>query len=96
MWGKLIDLTAGGAFLAWSSTAYAISITNRDSTDHSFRMSEGVAERTVVIQSNETLDYLCLKGCTITLVEGDPIYLDGSEIVIIQGGKIKAATVNIE
>ena len=76
------------SFQAFSSAANAVSVTNRDSRDHTLTVIEGDARIDSVLKPGASLDGVCLKGCLIRLngSENDEYELEGAEVVSIEGG----------
>ncbi len=76
------------AALLWTSTASAVSITNRDDKDHKVTVVEGEARRDHSLKPSEVLDGVCQKGCIIRLndSDSDEYELEGSEVVSIEEG----------
>jgi len=69
--------------------ASAITLTNRDKTDQRLTITEGGDEavtQEVTIAVNETLDGICLEGCTIALENGTQESFEGDEAVTIEDG----------
>lgn len=71
------------ALTVWPVTVFAITLTNRDSTDQKFIVIEGDKQNERVIKANETLQ-LCEKSCIIRLSDGEDYDFDGPEIVSLQ------------
>ena len=85
---KLVGVTIAAAILTASGAAHALTITNRDSTEYSLTIVENDAKRSLAIKPEQSLNDLCLEGCTITLGGGDAMDFDGSETVMIEGGNL--------
>ena len=74
------------AFLAATAVpGFAITLTNRDSTDQTFTIIEGDVETERTIKAGEKLD-LCGNGCVIRMPNGDDYEFDGPEIVSLEEG----------
>ena len=69
-----------------STPAYALTLTNRDSTEHTVTIIDDQLAHIVTIGPRETVDDLCAKGCTIAVGEGESMAFEGSETVLIVGG----------
>ena len=87
----LLGLAAAAVVMAASASAYALTLTNRDSSEHSFTVVDDESAQTVTIQPNETRNDLCSQGCTISLGETESMEFDGSETVMIEGGMLTVA-----
>jgi hypothetical protein len=72
--------------LASSTSAYALSVTNRDGTDQKITITEGEKQREEVIATTKTLSNVCPAGCVIQLQNGEEYEFDGNEIVSIEEG----------
>jgi hypothetical protein len=87
----LVGLTAAAIVMATSVSAYALTLTNRDSAVYTMTVVDDQSVQTVTIQPDETMNDLCAQGCTITLGEADSVELDGNETVMIEGGSLTIA-----
>lgn len=76
------------AVLLWTSTAHAVSVTNRDGRDVKLTVIEGEAKQDHILQPSQELKEVCLKGCVIRLndSENDEYELEGTEVVSIEEG----------
>lgn len=76
------------AALLWTSTAEAVSVTNRDDKDFKITVIEGDAKQDHVLKPAQVLEGVCQKGCVIRLndSENDEYELEGSEVVSIEEG----------
>mgnify|MGYP001165605046 FL=1 len=76
------------AALLMTSTAQAVTITNRDVKDARVSVIEGSEKQDHVLSSGKGLDGVCKQGCIIRLndSESDEYELEGSEVVSIDGG----------
>lgn len=86
---KLIPVCALAALLL-SSTAQAVSITNRDDVDHTVTVIEGDAKKDHVLKPNAVLEGICLQGCVVRITDkagDDPYELEGSDVISIDGGE---------
>jgi len=85
-------LRAIGTILLLSSVtaAHAVSITNRDERDHTVTVIEGEAKAEHTLQPSQTLNDICLKGCTIRInnSEADEYRLTASDVVSIEDGTV--------
>ncbi len=66
----VLAIVAAALFPLLISQANAFNLTNRDVADQRILVSEGSAEpmtRNMLLGSNQTIDGLSQKGCTITL-----------------------------
>ena len=70
----------------WS--AYTLTITNRDTIDHSLTITDFDSERIITIRPNHKLKGLCLSGCSIAVDEGKPVDFSGRETVMIKSGNL--------
>jgi hypothetical protein len=66
----------------------AVSITNRDASDHKVTVIEGESTKDHVLKPSAVLEGVCGKGCVVRLDDGgnDEYELDGTEVVSIEGG----------
>ena len=67
------------------SAVPAISLTNRDATDHKLIVIEGDKQSETIIKPGEKLD-LCEKSCVIRLPDGEDYEFEGAEIVSLEEG----------
>lgn len=80
-------LRLGAALLAGtfvlSSTAMALTITNRGTTPQEVTVKVGDGVETIILQPNETRDDLCAApaGCVMSHASGDEFPLKGNEEV---------------
>ena len=76
------------ATLLLTSTADAVSVTNRDEKDHTISIVEGDAKQDHVLKPSQVLSGVCQKGCIIRLndSESDEYELEGPEVVSIEEG----------
>lgn len=74
MYTKLMGPTVAAVILAASVSANALTITNRDSVDHTLTMTDLKSERMVTIKPRQSLKDACLSGCNITVDEGKPVH----------------------
>jgi hypothetical protein len=81
----LCALLAG---LVAATGANAVSVTNRDKSDHKLTIVEGEQKQDHVLKPTGVLDGVCLKGCVIRLNDSvdDEYDLEGPEIVSIEDG----------
>ena len=78
-----------GAFALFAGAAQAASVTNRDVSEHYLQIVDesGEAEaQDIVISANQSLDGICMEGCTIGMEDGDPVTINGSEKLVIEDG----------
>ncbi|MFM7085204.1 MAG: hypothetical protein ACKOW3_09445 [Hyphomicrobium sp.] len=76
--------------LFFSSAAPAVTIKNRDDTDHQVTITEDGLQADHTLKKDEVLEVICQKGCTIR-IDGDdmnPYELEGSEVTTIEGGDL--------
>lgn len=75
------------AFL-WTTSAHAVSVTNRDAKEFKLTIMEGEAKQDHVLKPSGVLEGVCLKGCIIRLndSENDEYELEGPEVVSIEEG----------
>jgi hypothetical protein len=76
------------AALLWTSTADAVSVTNRDDREVKLTVIEGEAKQDHILKPSQELKEVCQKGCVIRLndSENDEYELEGSEVVSIEEG----------
>ena len=76
------------AALLWTSTAQAVSVTNRDDRDVKLTVIEGEAKQDHILKPSQELKEVCQKGCVIRLndSESDEYELEGTEVVSIEEG----------
>lgn len=85
-------LMVPGALFAFSSVAPAVSIKNRDDTDHKVTIIEDGLQTDHNLKKDQVLEGVCQKGCTVR-IDGDdvnPYELEGSEDTSIEGGDLYA------
>jgi hypothetical protein len=76
------------AALLMTSTASAVTITNRGEKETKVSIIEGSANQDQVLATGKVLEGVCQKGCIIRLndSENDEYELDGSEVVSVDEG----------
>ena len=76
------------AALLMTSTASAVTITNRGDKETKVSVIEGSASQDLVLATGKVLEGVCQKGCIIRLndSENDEYELQGSEIVSVDEG----------
>jgi len=76
------------AALLMTSTAYAVTITNRDGKDVKVTVVDGDGKQDNTLASGKVIEGVCQKGCIIRLndSEKDEYELDGSENVSVEEG----------
>lgn len=81
-------MAAAFSVLLLSTSARAVSLTNRDDTDKKVTIVEGDSRQDHVVKSGETLTGICQKGCLVQLEDGaeEPYELEGPEVTWIEGG----------
>jgi len=86
---KVIPALALTALL-FVPTAQAVSVTNRDTIDHTVTVIEGDAKQDHILKADAVLNGICTKGCLIRLDENedDPYELQGQEVTSIEGGEL--------
>jgi hypothetical protein len=82
--------TAYNVFMAaalalWPASGFAITLTNRDSTDQKLTVIEGDKQSERVVKAGEKIE-LCPKSCVIRLTDGEDYEFDGQEIVSLEEG----------
>ena len=76
--------------LSSGTAAHAVSITNRDGLDHRVTVIEGNAKADHVLKPSQSLNGICVKGCTIRLddTEDDEYQLEANDVVSIEDGSL--------
>jgi hypothetical protein len=76
--------------LSSGTAAHAVSITNRDDLDHRVTVIEGNAKADHVLKPSQSLNGICVKGCTIRLddTEDDEYQLEANDVVSIEDGSL--------
>jgi hypothetical protein len=76
------------AALLLTSTAEAVTITNRDDKEVKLTIIEGDARQDQTLSSGKVLDGVCQKGCIVRLndSDNDEYELEGSEAVSVEEG----------
>ena len=84
---KVFPACAISAIL-FATSAGAVSVTNRDGSDHKVTVVEGEAKQDLVVKGGAVLNGICPKGCLISLDDSkdDPSELEGPEVTWIEGG----------
>lgn len=84
--------TMGGALAAailLASPAFAASVKNADSVDHTLTIVEGDKSTEHMLPAGETLDNVCEDGCKIQMAGLDEDFdVDAADKVWIQDGKL--------
>lgn len=85
---RVISAACVLAALLWTSTADAVSVTNRDDRDVKLTVIEGEAKQDHILKPSQELKEVCQKGCVIRLndSESDEYELEGPEVVSIEEG----------
>jgi len=86
---KFTSLAAGMiAALLMTSTAHAVTVTNRGDKEVKLTVIEGEGRQDNVLAAGKVLDGVCQKGCIIRLndSEKDEYELEGSETVSVEEG----------
>lgn len=85
---RVISAACVLAALLWTSTAQAVSVTNRDDRDVKLTVIEGEAKQDHILKPSQELKEVCQKGCVIRLndSESDEYELEGTEVVSIEEG----------
>jgi hypothetical protein len=80
--------TAAATLAVASTSASAISITNRDDKDHKVTVIEGETKTDHALKATAVIENICLKGCVVRLndSENDEYELEGTEVVSIEDG----------
>ncbi len=73
-----------------SLQATALQITNRDTVDHTLIVAglQGDRPQELTAKPSQTIDGICVNGCTITMPDGERYEFDGDETVSIEDGLI--------
>lgn len=86
-----LAILAGALLLA--NGAQSASLTNRDAAEYRLHIVDLVVDdsgepaiQDIMISANESLDGICLDGCTVALNDGNQLDLDGDETVYIENG----------
>jgi len=76
--------------LSSGTAAHAVSITNRDDLDHRVTVIEGNAKADHVLKPSQSLNGICVKGCTIRPddTEDDEYQLEANDVVSIEDGSL--------
>ncbi len=84
---RVISAAFSSAVL-FATSAGAVSVTNRDGSDHKVTVVEGDAKQDHVIKGGGNLDGICQKGCLLRLDDSteEPYELEGPEVTWIEGG----------
>jgi len=88
MFKTLLGVGAAALILAVSGQASALSLTNRDASDHTLKITDSAGTSELVVAPEQTLSDLCQSGCQISLGEGEGMDFTGTETVAIQDGKL--------
>ncbi|MDH5558275.1 MAG: hypothetical protein OEZ03_13045 [Alphaproteobacteria bacterium] len=73
-----------------ASQAYALSLTNIGATEQRVKISEGgdeIVTQEVTLGAGQTVDGLCVEGCTMALEGGEQQSFEGDENVHIEDGR---------
>ena len=84
---KAVTVAAIAALLL-TSTAHAVTVTNRGDKEVKLTVIEGEGRQDNVLAAGKVLDGVCQKGCIIRLndSENDEYELEGSEVVSVEEG----------
>jgi hypothetical protein len=76
--------------LSGSTSAHAVSITNRDDQDHKVTVVEGDTKTDYVLKPSQALNGICAKGCTVHLDddEEEEYQLEADDVVSIEEGNL--------
>lgn len=87
---KYFASLAGLCVLLAPHPAAAIQLTNRDTTDYTLFIVnlDGGERQELKTSPSQIIDDICLKGCTITMPDGQDYEFEGDEIVSIEEGMI--------
>jgi hypothetical protein len=78
-------IVAAAAFVLLPGFAFAITLTNHDSTEQKLIVIEGDKQKERLIKPGEKIE-LCPKSCVIRLPDGEDYEFDGPEIVSLEEG----------
>jgi hypothetical protein len=87
---RLLRAVSVISLLSSSAAAHAVSITNRDEHDHKLTVTEGDTKAEHVLPPSQTLNGICMKGCTVRLNdnEDDEYQLEADDVVSIEDGSL--------
>ena len=86
--GQRLYFAAFAAVLFASTSAGAVSVTNRDDRDHKITIIEGEAKTEHTLKAAEVKEGLCPKGCVLRLNDNDDeeYELEFKDVVSIEDG----------
>jgi hypothetical protein len=84
----LLGLTAGAVLMATSVAAHALTVKNRDKTEHTLAILEEDDEWSATVEPGQTLRNLCASPCSIALGADQELDLVGNETVMILDGRL--------
>jgi hypothetical protein len=87
---KTHAILAGLCVFLAPQSASALQLTNRDTTNYKLIIAElnGGAKKELETTPSQIIEDICLKGCTITMPDGQEYEFEGNEIVSIEEGLI--------
>jgi hypothetical protein len=69
----------------WPVSVFAITLTNRDTTDQKLVVIEGDKQSERTVKAGEKIE-LCPKSCVIRMPDGEDYEFDGQELVSLEEG----------
>lgn len=84
----LLGLTVTAAIMASSVAAHAVTVTNRDKTEHTLSILEDDDEWSATVQPGKTLRNLCASPCSVAISPDEELDLEGNEVVMIVDGRL--------
>lgn len=83
--GRAYKILIVMAIAVWPVSGFAITLTNRDSTDQKLIVIEGDKQSERIVKAGEKIE-LCPQSCVIRVPDGEDYEFDGPEIVSIEEG----------
>ncbi len=80
-------IVAGSALLV-SGNVFAASLTNYDETPHTLIITENGNQSKITLEGNQSVEGVCVNGCTLKYGESEEYNLAGDEIVAIEDNQI--------
>lgn len=68
--------------------ATAANLTNYDEKAQTVTLTEGEKQTSITLIPEKTVEGICIKGCILTLSNGDEYEFHGNEIIAIEEGEI--------